>query len=85
MNDIPRSLAASPCINICQMDAATGWCAGCLRTLDEIGCWSSLDEVRRQEVLARLPLRRDQWLGEGRAVPAAPPSASASATWSRKP
>ena len=77
MNDALRGLAASPCINICQMDAATGWCAGCLRTLDEIGRWSSLDEGRRHEVLARLPLRRAQWLGEGRALAAPPPSTSA--------
>jgi predicted Fe-S protein YdhL (DUF1289 family) len=72
MNDTPRGPAASPCINICQMDDATGWCAGCLRTLDEIGRWSSLDEMRRQEVLARLPLRRTQWLSEGRELPAPP-------------
>ena len=26
----------SPCINVCRMDAATGWCAGCLRTIDEM-------------------------------------------------
>jgi len=72
MNDTPRGPAESPCINICQMDADTGWCAGCLRTLEEIGRWSSLDEVRRQEVLARLPLRRTQWLSEGRELPAPP-------------
>ncbi len=61
--------AASPCINVCQMDAATGWCAGCLRTLDEIARWSSLDEPRRHAVLDALPQRRAQWLAEGRPLP----------------
>ena len=59
----------SPCINICQMDAATGWCAGCLRTLDEIAGWSALDESRRRGVLAALPQRRAVWLAQGRALP----------------
>ena len=61
---------ASPCVNICQMDAATGWCAGCLRTLDEIARWSALGEARRHAVLAALPQRREQWLAEGRELAA---------------
>lgn len=65
--------AASPCINVCQMDAATGWCGGCLRTLDEIARWSSLDETRRQAVLAALPERRVAWLASGRSLPAPQP------------
>ena len=69
--------AASPCINICQMDASTGWCAGCLRTLDEIACWSSLDEPRRHAVLAALPQRREQWLAAGRGLPTHQPPRSA--------
>lgn len=61
--------AASPCINVCQMDAATGLCLGCLRTLDEIARWSSLDNPRRHAVLAQLPQRREQWLAAGRTLP----------------
>ncbi|MDH5338586.1 MAG: DUF1289 domain-containing protein, partial [Rubrivivax sp.] len=34
----------SPCINVCQMDEATGWCRGCLRTIDEIALWGSLPD-----------------------------------------
>ncbi len=64
------SPAASPCINVCQMDAATGWCGGCLRTLDEIARWSSWDEARRHAVLAALPERRVAWLASGRSLPA---------------
>ncbi|MCE2971724.1 MAG: DUF1289 domain-containing protein [Burkholderiales bacterium] len=42
------------------MDAATGWCEGCLRTIEEIAGWSALDAAARQAVWAQLPLRRAQ-------------------------
>ncbi len=53
--------ARSPCINVCRMDAATGWCEGCLRTLDEIAAWGQQGEAERCQVLARLPARRLRW------------------------
>lgn len=53
-----RGGVASPCISICRMDAATGWCEGCLRTLDEIAAWGSQDDASRLAVLQRLPARR---------------------------
>jgi uncharacterized protein len=38
----------SPCISVCRMDAATGLCEGCFRTLDEIADWSmASDDVKR--------------------------------------
>jgi predicted Fe-S protein YdhL (DUF1289 family) len=38
----------SPCINLCEMDGKTGFCRGCLRTIDEIMAWGSAnDEVKR--------------------------------------
>ncbi|CAH2930233.1 MAG: YbaK/prolyl-tRNA synthetase associated region [uncultured Paraburkholderia sp.] len=37
----------SPCINVCRMDASTGWCEGCLRTIDEIAGWSLYDDEKR--------------------------------------
>ncbi|MHA7773088.1 DUF1289 domain-containing protein [Roseibium sp. M-1] len=48
----------SPCINICQIDQESGLCTGCLRTLDEIACWSSYTEQKRNEILASLSQRR---------------------------
>ena len=48
----------SPCIDVCRMDAASGLCAGCLRTLDEIAAWSQLDDDGKRAVLAALPVRR---------------------------
>ncbi len=52
---------ASPCINVCTMDDTTGWCAGCLRTLDEIACWTLLGESEKQQVCVELSRRRVQW------------------------
>ena len=41
----------SPCIGVCRIDEATGLCVGCLRTLDEIAAWSTLDDASRRAVL----------------------------------
>ena len=60
---------ASPCINICQMHAASGWCVGCLRTLDEITSWGSLDDSGRRELLQRLRARRVAWRARKAAGP----------------
>lgn len=51
----------SPCVDVCEMDSATGWCAGCLRTLDEIACWSVLDDAQKQGVWRQLDERRVHW------------------------
>lgn len=56
---------ASPCLNVCQMDEASGWCRGCLRTIDEIAFWSVLDDDDKRAVLAELPQRRVLWLQRG--------------------
>lgn len=48
----------SPCISVCQIDQASGLCAGCLRTLDEIAAWSLLDDAQKRAVLDALPARR---------------------------
>lgn len=51
----------SPCISVCRMDERTGWCAGCLRTLDEIAVWSMLDDEEKREVWVDLGRRRVEW------------------------
>jgi hypothetical protein len=48
----------SPCTSVCTIDPATGWCAGCLRTIDEIAAWGSLDGAAKRAVWKRLPARR---------------------------
>jgi predicted Fe-S protein YdhL (DUF1289 family) len=49
----------SPCISVCRMDARSGLCEGCLRTLDEIAAWALMDDADRQAVWDALPERRD--------------------------
>ncbi len=51
----------SPCISVCQMHAASGWCQGCLRTLDEIATWGGLDDGAKRLVLKRIGTRRAAW------------------------
>lgn len=48
----------SPCINVCQMDAASGLCIGCFRTLEEITVWSRSDDAARVHILAAVASRR---------------------------
>ena len=48
----------SPCINICKMDAASGLCIGCFRTIDEITVWSRIDDAARVNILASVARRR---------------------------
>jgi predicted Fe-S protein YdhL (DUF1289 family) len=48
----------SPCIKICAIDPASGLCAGCGRTLDEIASWSTLGDSERARVMLELPLRQ---------------------------
>jgi predicted Fe-S protein YdhL (DUF1289 family) len=49
---------ASPCINVCRMNAVTGLCEGCLRSLDEIARWSACDDEAKRRVLAAVERRR---------------------------
>jgi predicted Fe-S protein YdhL (DUF1289 family) len=48
----------SPCVSICVIDAPTGLCAGCYRTLGEIAGWIDLGTGERRAILAELALRR---------------------------
>ena len=49
----------SPCINLCQMDAANRFCMGCMRTIEEIINWSQADDEYKRAVWAELR-RREQ-------------------------
>lgn len=48
----------SPCIDICRIDAASGWCEGCLRTIDEIVAWGALDDAAKRRVWTLIEQRR---------------------------
>lgn len=54
---------ASPCTSVCRMNARTGRCEGCQRTLDEIAGWSSMSDDAKRGVLKALPLRRREHAG----------------------
>lgn len=49
---------ASPCIDVCRMDAASGLCVGCLRTLDEIAGWAAATDEQKRHILAAVARRR---------------------------
>lgn len=54
---MPPQPPPSPCIRICQLDPATGWCIGCGRTGNEIGDWLFLGTTQRLALMAELPRR----------------------------
>jgi predicted Fe-S protein YdhL (DUF1289 family) len=56
-----RAEVPSPCTSVCRMDARTGWCEGCLRTLDEIAAWSVLSDEDKRALRAELRRRRIVW------------------------
>lgn len=53
--------AHSPCIGICRMDDDNRYCAGCLRTIDEIAAWSTATEETRWTILHAVQERRAQF------------------------
>lgn len=59
MSTAPRACTVpSPCVDVCRMNAATGLCDGCLRTIDEIAAWGSLPDAAKRAVWKQLHLRR---------------------------
>jgi len=53
-----KETVASPCINVCIIDECTGFCAGCLRTVDEITAWGSKENEEKREILIKVDIRR---------------------------
>ena len=49
--------APSPCISVCRMDAVTGLCEGCFRTLDEVACWGMAADEERRSIWRQLAER----------------------------
>ena len=48
----------SPCTQVCTLEAETGRCTGCLRTIEEIAAWGTLDDDGKRAVWQQLELRR---------------------------
>lgn len=53
-----RAPVPSPCISVCRIEADSGLCEGCLRTLDEIARWGALDDAARLAILDAIDARR---------------------------
>lgn len=59
---VPEALAAryappSPCISVCKIAPDSGLCYGCLRTLEEIGAWSTSEDADKRAVWAKIAQR----------------------------
>jgi predicted Fe-S protein YdhL (DUF1289 family) len=50
----------TPCVNVCLLDAETGLCIGCGRTVDEIARWAARSDGERRAIMAALPERRER-------------------------
>ncbi len=53
-----HSPVTSPCIGVCEINPDTGFCRGCLRTIEEIAGWREADARQRETILRRLATRR---------------------------
>ncbi|MCL4747113.1 MAG: DUF1289 domain-containing protein [Burkholderiaceae bacterium] len=54
----PPRTVRSPCVSICRIVAQTGYCEGCLRTIDEIANWGTMSDAQRHEIWSALRVRR---------------------------
>jgi predicted Fe-S protein YdhL (DUF1289 family) len=48
----------SPCINVCVIDATTGFCSGCGRSLAEIAAWTAMTDGERRRIMGELASRQ---------------------------
>ena len=55
----------SPCVGVCQINAQTGFCLGCWRSLREVAHWSRYGDDEKRAVLQALHERRAA-AGDGR-------------------
>ncbi|HKD21910.1 MAG TPA: DUF1289 domain-containing protein [Rhizomicrobium sp.] len=53
-------MVSTPCIKICTMDARSGLCAGCGRSLEEIARWGTMSESERLRIMETLPARLEK-------------------------
>ncbi len=60
-NDVwKREEVQSPCVKVCVLHPETGYCLGCLRTLEEISLWTKMAPETRTAIMAALPARRSE-------------------------
>ena len=56
-NTIDRPVIETPCIKICTLEARSGLCLGCGRTVDEIAAWSGMSAAERRRIMGELAAR----------------------------
>lgn len=61
VREAPAGPVPSPCTSVCRVDEPTGYCEGCLRTLDEIIDWGTLPDPQRRVIWARLAQRAEEF------------------------
>jgi predicted Fe-S protein YdhL (DUF1289 family) len=54
----------TPCVDVCEIDQATGICLGCGRTIAEISSWVALTSTERRRIMGELPDRKKALLKE---------------------
>ena len=54
---LSHALMQTPCVKVCTLDARSGLCLGCGRTLDQIARWGSMSEAERARIMAELAQR----------------------------
>jgi predicted Fe-S protein YdhL (DUF1289 family) len=52
-----RDEVESPCVKVCVVHPTERLCVGCLRSIDEIACWSRMTPDERRNVMTDLPAR----------------------------
>jgi predicted Fe-S protein YdhL (DUF1289 family) len=52
-----KFMIETPCVKVCTLDARTGLCLGCGRTIDEIARWTSMSNSERAQIMRELPQR----------------------------
>jgi uncharacterized protein len=52
-----RDEIESPCVKLCVIHPEARICAGCYRTIEEIGGWTRMTPDERRRVMAELPAR----------------------------
>jgi uncharacterized protein len=48
----------TPCVEICEIDSASGLCRGCGRSIDEISNWAAMTGAERRRIMAELARRK---------------------------
>ena len=49
---------ASPCVNVCTLDASTSLCRGCYRSIHEIADWVEMTPEEKRATLERVAERK---------------------------